>query len=466
MRRIIAPFIIILFAATTLVSCFSDENEDVARFGDTGINSFVISNMKVYVTTKSSKGEDSTYFVRQSGASFNFRIDQKKNEIYNPDSLPYGTDAAKLLVTVGTVNNGRVGLKMPDGKEIRSITNTDSLDFTTPRTLVILSNDGKNTREYTVKVNVHKQKAYDFKWTMLANNTDIAAFKMLRAFEIGGQIVVYGSDGVKTTALQTGIGDGKTWQPLPLNLDGTLDANAFQGIVKKGDRLYVMHDGKLLSSANGGNWEVVATPNVKKLVAASGTKLFAINAEGRLASSTDGAEWTTDGMDGGTDLLPATDICYACMPLRTNNDIERVVLIGNRGAATYTADTTAVVWGKIDDNGNNAVNMPWAYYVVDGKNKYVMPRLAGLSMTKYGERLLAVGGKGIPPCKTAAYDKIYTSADGGITWKNDISYQLPGGIDKNAAAMALATDTDRHLWIICAGTGQVWRGRLNKLGWK
>ena len=95
-----------------------------------------------------------------------------------------------------------------------------------------------------------------------------------------------------------------------------------------------------------------------------------------------------------------------------------------------------------------------------------MPRLAGMSMTAYGEVLLAVGGKGIAPCRTAAYDRIYTSAHGGITWKDDVSYQMPGGIDKSAAAMALVTDGERHLWIVCAGTGQVWRGRLNKLGWK
>lgn len=466
MRRIAAPFIIILLAAATLVSCLKDENDDKTLYGDTGIKSFVINSMSVSMTTKSSKGEDSTYTAKLSGSSIKFSIDQNRREIYNPDSLPKGTDATRLLVTVGTVNNGIVGIKMPGSGEIRSITSKDTLDFSTPRTLVVMSNDGKSTREYTVTVNVHRQKASDFVWAMAGRSDAIAAFRALRAFEIGGRIVVFGSDGEKTAALQTGIGDGAVWTPVGQNIAGTLGADAYSGIVKKGDRLYMMHGGKLMSSADGGNWDAVATPAVKRLVAASGDKLFAIDAEGRMKASRDGVSWTADEMDSGADLLPASDVCYACTPLRVNDNMDLVVMMGNRDATAFTADTTAVVWGKIDDYGKNAVRLPWAYYTVDSNSRYAMPRLAGMSMTAYGEVLLAVGGKGIAPCRTAAYDRIYTSADGGITWKDDVSYQMPGGIDKSAAAMALVTDGERRLWIVCAGTGQVWRGRLNKLGWK
>jgi len=30
----------------------------------------------------------------------------------------------------------------------------------------------------------------------------------------------------------------------------------------------------------------------------------------------------------------------------------------------------------------------------------------------------------------------------------------------------MAVDDDDNLWLFCGGTGQVWRGRLNKLGWQ
>ncbi|MDD7317780.1 MAG: DUF6242 domain-containing protein [Prevotella sp.] len=465
MRRIIAPFLIILFAATTLVSCLKDEDENKVLYKDTAITAFVINRMLVKKVTKSSKGEDSTYVVKQSGTSFRFTIDQNRCEIQNLDSLPYGTDPTKLLISVKTEKNGIVGLKKTVGTDINTITGNDTLDFSVPRTLVVMSPDGQNTREYVVKVNVHKQKADDFNWTMLSTNAEMAAFKAFRAFEINGRIVAFGSDGTKTAAMQTAVGDGKEWTSVTFNFNGLLDKDAYRGIVKKGDRLYMMHAGQLMASADGSAWDVISTPAVEKLVAASGNRLFGYDAEGNMLCSYDGVMWTADEIDSGKELLPTTDINYSCTTLRTNNDVEQVVLMGNRGTE-YAADTTAVIWGRLDDRGQFATNMPWAYYETDGDGRFVMPRLADMSMTLYGDVMLAVGGKGIPPCKAAAFERIYASADCGITWSDDARYQLPEGIDKNASAMALVTDGSNRLWIICAGTGQIWRGRLNRMGWQ
>ena len=33
------------------------------------------------------------------------------------------------------------------------------------------------------------------------------------------------------------------------------------------------------------------------------------------------------------------------------------------------------------------------------------------------------------------------------------------------AAAAMAVDNKGFIWIICGGTGEVWRGRLNRMGW-
>jgi hypothetical protein len=40
------------------------------------------------------------------------------------------------------------------------------------------------------------------------------------------------------------------------------------------------------------------------------------------------------------------------------------------------------------------------------------------------------------------------------------------GFDKNAKSVAVAVDADNFIWLISSGTGEVWRGRLNKMGWK
>jgi hypothetical protein len=278
-------------------------------------------------------------------------------------------------------------------------------------------------------------------------------------------MVVFGSDGTNTRALQTNASDGKAWTPVTFNFSGLLPAEAYQQIVKKDNQLYLIYDGKLYSSADGASWDEEGTPAVKKLVAASSDKLYGITDSGEMMSSSDGSAWNADGMDTEASMLPANDINYACNVLRTNKDVERVVLVGNRDASVYAADTAAVIWNKIDDTGSYAVNLPWAYYSIDIKNKYVLPRLANLSMTSCGDYLLALGGKGVGACTKEAYSQIYTSLDGGVTWQNEAGFQLPEGIDKSATMMALATDDSYHLWIICSGTGQIWRGRLNSLGW-
>ena len=258
MRRIIAPFLIILFAATSLVSCLKDDDDKSTYYSDTALSMFQINNIIVTKTTKSSQGTDSTYKVQQSAALYDFVIDQEKREVYNIDSLPYGTDGTKILVYVSTLNNGVAGL--------------NTLDFSVPRTIIVRSSDGRFTREYNVKVNIHKQKAEDFKWTMLGTSTELAAFKALRAFDIDGKMVVFGSDGTNTTAVQADISDGKAWTPVTFSFNGLLSADMYQQIVKKGDRLYMIHNGKLLSSADGASWDEEGTPAVKQLTEHRGTK--------------------------------------------------------------------------------------------------------------------------------------------------------------------------------------------------
>lgn len=466
MRRIIAPFLIILFAATSLVSCLKDDDDKGTYYSDTAIRSFSVNRIVVEKTTKSSKGTDSTYKVSQSASLYPFHIDQEKREIYNPDSLPYGTDGTKVLVSVTTVNNGVASLKALVGTGLSTISEKDSLDFSLPRTIVVRSSDGKYTREYTVKVNIHKQKGEEFKWTLLGTNAQITSFEASRAFAINDKIVVLGSNGTKTTALQTSDTDGSSWQAVTFSFSGTLPADMYQHVVKKGDRLYMILNGKLLSSANASEWDEEGSTPMKKLVAASSDKLYAYDNSGKIQSSSDGTTWTADDIDSDASLLPTADINYSCSVLRTNKDVERVLLMGNRNVSIYEADTTAVIWGKLDDTGNYAVSLPWAYYTFDDHSRYVLPRLANLSTTAYGDYILAVGGKGIGKCTKEAYSQIYSSLDGGLTWHDEAGFQLPNAINKSAKSMTMVTDDENHLWIICAGTGQVWRGRLNSMGWQ
>ena len=88
-------------------------------------------------------------------------------------------------------------------------------------------------------------------------------------------------------------------------------------------------------------------------------------------------------------------------------------------------------------------------------NNYYLPKLSNLSVTAYDNKLLAIGGE----C-----DKLYYSEDCGICWKQNVSFVLPEGF--SASKASIVVDDDYFVWIVCTGSGQVWRGRLNKMGWK
>ena len=86
-------------------------------------------------------------------------------------------------------------------------------------------------------------------------------------------------------------------------------------------------------------------------------------------------------------------------------------------------------------------------------------------MVRYGDYMLALGGKGMDDCTASAYEALYASTDNGQVWKPNGLVALPLGFDRSATDVKMVVDADMYLWLICSGSGQVWRGRLNKYSW-
>jgi hypothetical protein len=162
-----------------------------------------------------------------------------------------------------------------------------------------------------------------------------------------------------------------------------------------------------------------------------------------------GYSWRVDAIDEDAKLLPSSDFNFIASTTTTNADIKRAFLIGNS-----TADNTnAVVWTKIIEE-DSSKDIPWMYQEFKRINKYTLPKMNDLSVIPYADGLIAIGGK---------YEKMYYSIDCGITWKEDTRFVLPEGFSAETASMAV--DANNYIWIVCTGTGQIWRGRLNELGW-
>lgn len=465
MKRFYNPIYLLLSAVVLFASCLESDDHDFTLYDDAAIISFSLTNARMLGHTTSSTGADSTYYYNTSiVADYPFSIDHQKGEIFNQDSLPYGIDPSKLLCAYSTLNNGMVGLENEVGDTVSYLQTTDTTDFSKPRYLRVYSSDNTVSRRYKVTVNVHKEVADSFRWKLMADASVFAGMQQVRSVVMGNKLVVLGNDGVKTGVYvnETMDNDG-TWNEMAV-----LSAAASNNAVVKGDTLFVLDGQTLKWSLDAQNYAVVAElSGLKQLVGACLTELYALGNDGSMQVSKDGGNtWAADVLDDEASLLPQQDIDYSCSAFSYNADTDYVLLVGNRSVADYSQDSTAMVWRKIVEYAADSKTYKWAFVGFNYPSLYPLPRLAGLQVINYGNSLLAIGGAGIGACTEKQLTKVYESRDGGITWKTNSIYSLPEALDTSATSFSMTVDKDNFIWIVCAGTGEVWRGRLNKMGWK
>lgn len=465
MSKYIGHVCLLFTAALLLASCLNtDSTEESTLYDDIAITKFQITTAKIYKHTTSSTGKDSVYFVTDERVkNYEFYIDQLKGEIYNVDSLPLGTDASKLLCECSTKNNAIAYIENEMRDSLKPMSTTDSIDFTNPRYVRAYASDGKSYRQYRITVGVHKESAGEFRWTRLADNSRIQALGAMRMVALGGRMLLFGQDGGRTVMYYTDETDGSAWAESGV----AFGADAYNNVVVRNDTLFVLDGGRIKMSADGVSFTDAADgSSLRRLVGGSTTELYAIDASGVLAVSSDGGRsWSADRTDTGAAMLPSRDITSCTAAFGYTDSTDYVVLAGNRSEEAFASDSTAVVWRKIVEYSADSDKGKWVYVEADSNNGYQLPRLAGLTVLAYGDSKIAFGGAGIGTCRKEAFSQMYESRDGGITWKRNPSYVFSDGFDSSATAFAAAVDSRKNIWIVCGGTGQVWRGRLNSMGW-
>lgn len=379
-----------LTAVLLTASCLSSSTDDVTLYDDAAITSFTLGTLNRYTTSVNSDGDTVVTKTTLTGSSYKFKIDQLSRTIYNPDSLPVGTDVAHVICTIGTKNNGLAVIKDVGSDTLRYYSSTDSIDFTQPRQFQVYASDGSGYNTYTIQVNVHQETGDEFVWKSV----------------------------------------GQSWQP------GSTTA---QPALPAGIRLWIGR---------------------------STTEQYALSDDNRLMVSRDGGvTWEADQLDEDASLLPTQDVAIVSYPMPLADSTDYVLLVGNRSVSEYPQESIAMVWRKIVDYGKNAPAAHWAYMERSDNNRLALPRLQHLTLARYDDGILALGAAGIGGCTDEAYSQFYQSRDNGITWKYNARYQLPEGFDRSADSVLMETDDANFLWLYCSGTGQVWRGRLNRLGW-
>ena len=459
MNRRFLPLLMLCSVVLLFASCLSDNDDERMGHDDAAIIAFSVKNVKRLVHTKSSKGADSTYITTFAASDYRFYIDQINRVIYNPDSLPLGVDASKVVATISAKNAGVIAIKSAKSDSVKYFNSADSLDFTKPRQVIVYSNSGSGMNTYTVHVNVHQQDGDVFVWNNQAKNEPkLGELTAMRLLANGENLYVFGNKGSEPKLYTAARKAANQWQEIMPNIQVTSDF--YRQMVLQGNTFYGYHDGQVVKSADAKNWSVVSTIALKQLVGASDAKLYALAEDHKILVSADrGATWVTETLSPSNALLPEADLNFVVQPSKINAGANQLFMAG-------TTDQRVAQWGKIEENDKKAENQPWTSYTSSAGNRFALPNLTNLQVVKYGDALVAMGGAGKGESSgVKAFSEIYGSVDGGLTWKKHATLVFPNGFHSSETSFAMTTDADHYLWIVCGKTGQVWRGRLNKLGW-
>ncbi len=447
---------LLLLGGALLSSCMTDDDDEVTLSSECYIVSFELESVRQVMHITASDGSDSTYVNNIDGSYFPITIDHRTHTIENRDSLPYNSDVSALLATVtysGAAMSYRDLGNTSDTAWI-SYSSEDSIDFTKPLQFAVVAPDATSYRHYTVKLNVHQQEGDSLYWNCsdsivppLENMTE------MKAVAFRGQLMVLGrtADGV-SLALRDGLGGSANWA----THSPTLPADAELSTLKvKGEAMYLTSlSGQMYSSADGILWEEFGTPKAGMKLAAVTNQFFYALMDGRLYRSADAVEWTEEELDEDIALLPQSHL--QSLNYTQENGNKRLFLAGATGneSASWTK-----MWrsDKVEDAAM------WMYFNPTADNVYPFPLLEDQALFLYDDRLMTFGGKRMD-AEGKAMDCLYVSRDNGITWKEDLELHLPTGLEGVEGPLAATVDANHYIWIIA--NKQVWRGRLNRLGFE
>lgn len=354
-----------------------------------------------------------------------FSIDLTKGLIFNADSLPFGTDVSRIIPVITTLETASaVELKVKRANGTDTTYNylsnsTDSIDFTNPVTLRVVSYDGLNEVNYTVKVNVHKMVSDSLTWldkNRSALPTAIAApvaqrtalcgdtYYCLTAGEGKYSIASYTPSQHVTNNTVMEIAD---WDIRPLTFPFTPLLESFSAT---DDALFILaEDGTLYSSTdNGADW------------AATSFKWHAVYGRyGRqLLGSVETADgWFVQSYPSGT-LIPVPENMpvegsstpvYYTFPM---SGAEQMVIVGGRAA---TGRLSRDAWG-FDGTAWADLSMRSLPVALEGMavaSYFSFKTLSSQNVLTYPS-LIAFGGRDE---SGKVNSTVYISDDYGVNWQ-------------------------------------------------
>ncbi|MCH5220363.1 MAG: hypothetical protein J1F20_07305 [Muribaculaceae bacterium] len=345
-----------------------------------------------------------------------FSIDLYNREIFNADSLPYGTRVQALTPVITTESASAVELvyQLENGNDttINYLENTsDTIDFRHPVKLVVTSYDGATQVTYTVRVNVHQLPTDTLVWSRLESGGLPTVFTAVKeqhtAMSPAGMFYCMTCYQEEYCMAYT-TDPGGSWVASKIALEFTPDINS---LTATSDALYLKDStGNLYSSTDSGmTWEPTGA-QASFILGAYGSRL--------LTTLQSDNSWSIAEYPSGKQYVPDTDFPV----MNTSNAISisfemaattQVLVTGGRRADGSLSNTT---WGFDGDNWIKVSQVGLPYNL---ENMAVVPYFdiepdtISWRVSEPTTVLLALCGN---DNASVPNDTVYMSRNFGLTW--------------------------------------------------
>jgi len=388
----IASFFMVSFVIT---SCLDDDN-NIEYSPDATIHAFELDTAGL--------------------GSYKFTIDQLSREIYNEDSLPVHADTIidKILIKTLTTASGVVTMKDKSGNDF-VININDSIDLREPLIIKVWSTEAlagvspNQTKEYTIKVNVHRHDPDSLRWNYCGNIDEANLTGEQKSVALENDILTYSVVNGSLMVYRAQIGNTMNWSSSVVSdSKSKFDDKLPSSILSYKKKLYATsatEDGKVYESTDGTTWlesDLFSGNHVNLLLAPLSNKITYIK--------------TDDGKKVFDSTAEIASIAEAEKKLQ---EVPDDFPIGNISYTTYTTATNQegiMLIGKYKNQptvGETETIVPWAYMgeiwipLPPNNVDTSCPALTNPSIIYYNNKFYIFGEK---------FESFYIS-EAGIAWK-------------------------------------------------
>lgn len=428
--KTLSILIIFLFTSFGITSCLESDNDTIELSTDDTIHAFELD--KIY------------------GVNYKFSIDQVQRLIYNQDSVPMSADTIIDNILIKTMQT--VSGYIETGDTLFNI--NDSVNFLTsmdvPLEFTVYAQDG-GKRTYRVKVLRHKLDPDTLVWTRMSSSfSGGVATGNSKTVILNETLYVFTESDVYTSS----VADGSTWTKQPTSLPVGTDLS---NILIHGSKLYVsVPSGRVLSSENGIVWDntslsdnMPSTVTIISLIASFPDYISGIiSIDGELYFAKTNSELTSWNIKNTTTAFPTnfpTENTHTTVYV-TNTGIYKALMMGK---SKDSDPEKTVPWATTD-------GFSWAELETD--LDFSCPYWENPTILHYNDQFYAFG---------TGFEKFYTSTT-GLVWNPDPEKVIFDPGITGRTNYSVAVDGEGFIWLIfpkdASGNDEVWKGRINKLG--